>query len=58
MNPVYTVLVIRDYPYVFGVYSTYEKAEKIALSIDEICAIAVHDFIDSEISGDILREGI
>jgi len=58
MNPVYTVLVLVEYPYVFGVYSTYEKAETIALSIDEICVIAVHDFIDSEIVGDILREGI
>ncbi len=58
MGPLYSVLVIADYPYVFGVYSTYEKAETIALSIDEICVIAVHDFIDSEIVGDILREGI
>ena len=55
MNPVYTVLVLVEYPYVFGVYSNYEKAENVAKSIKEKCVISVHDFVDSSIIGDILR---
>ena len=56
MEPVYTVLALGDYPYVFGVYSTYEKAEDVATGLNEVCVITVHDFIDSKIVGDILKE--
>ena len=55
MNPVYTVLVLAEYPYVFGVYSTDEKAEEVAKTVNKRCVIAVHDFVDSSIIGDILR---
>ena len=56
MEPVYTVLVLGDYPYVFGVYSTYKKAEDATTGLNEVCVITVHDFIDSKIVGDILKE--
>ena len=56
MKPVYSVLILDTYPYVFGVYSDYSQAEEVAVSTKKAFVIAVHDFIDSKVIGDILRE--